>query len=201
MRCPLRALPLVAALVLGCATSALAQAPAEPAPPPIPSSPPAPPSTPANDPFGEEFTLAAKTIIFLKGNSTWDTAYDTLVDAFKSLNAYLEKEGLKPAGPAMTIYTQADDTGFQFQAAVPVAEAPNNPPQGDMAVGQTPSGRALKFVHRGSYDSMDNTYEAITNHLDAKRLEAQDVFLEEYETDLVKTPEDQLIVNVYVPIK
>jgi hypothetical protein len=48
---------------------------------------------------------------------------------------------------------------------------------------------------------MDNTYEAITNHLDAKRLEAQDVFLEEYETDLVKTPEDQLIVNVYVPIK
>jgi effector-binding domain-containing protein len=197
----LRAFTLAAALTLSCAASVFAQAPPEPAPPPIPSSPTAPPSTPANDPFGEEFTLAAKTIIFLKGNSTWDTAYDTLVDAFKSLNAYLEKEGMKPAGPAMTIYTQADDTGFQFQAAVPVAEAPKNSPQGDMAVGQTPSGRALKFVHRGSYDSMDNTYEAITNHLDAKRLEAQDVFLEEYETDLINTPEDQLIVNVYVPIK
>ena len=202
MRCPLRAFTLVAALMLCCGGAALAQAPApDPAPPPIPSSPPAQSAPEPKDGFGEEFTLAAKTIIYLKGNSTWDTAYDTLVDAFKSLNAYLEKEGLKPTGPAMTIYTQADDTGFQFQAAVPVAEAPKNPPQGDMAVGQSPAGRALKFVHRGSYDSMDNTYEAITNHLDAKRLEAQDVFVEEYETDLVKTPEDKLIVNVYVPIK
>jgi effector-binding domain-containing protein len=198
----LRAFTLVAALMLGCGFAALAQAPTpEPTPPPIPSSPPAQSTPEPKDGFGEEFTLAAKTIIYLKGNSTWDTAYDTLVDAFKSLNAYLEKEGLKPAGPAMTIYTQADDTGFQFQAAVPVAEAPKNPPQGDMAVGQSPAGRALKFVHRGSYDSMDNTYEAITNHLDAKRLEAQDVFVEEYETDLVKTPEDKLIVHVYVPIK
>lgn len=202
MRCPLRAFILVAALLLGCGGAAVAQAPTpDPAPPPVPSSPPAQSIPEPKDGFGEEFTLTAKTIIYLKGNSTWDTAYETLVDAFKSLNAYLEKEGLKPAGPAMTIYTQADDTGFQFQAAVPVAEAPKNPPQGDMAVGQSPAGRALKFVHRGSYDSMDNTYEAITNHLDAKRLEAQDVFVEEYETDLVKTPEDKLVVHVYVPIK
>ena len=48
---------------------------------------------------------------------------------------------------------------------------------------------------------MDNTYEAITNHLDEKRLEAQDVFVEEYQTDLLKTPENELVVNVYVPLK
>jgi effector-binding domain-containing protein len=84
---------------------------------------------------------------------------------------------------------------------VPIAEEPKTKPRGEIAFGKSPDGKALKFVHRGSYDSMDNTYEAITNHLDAKRLEAQDVFLEEYETDLVNTPEDKLIVNVYVPIK
>ena len=43
-----------------------------------------------------------------------------------------------------------------------------------MSVGQSPEGKALKFVHRGSYDNMDNTYEAITNHLDDKKLEAKD---------------------------
>ena len=73
--------------------------------------------------------------------------------------------------------------------------------RGDIEVGQSPSGRALKFVHRGSYDSMDSTYEAITNHLDEKRLEAQDTFVEEYETDPVTTAEDKLVVNVYVPVK
>ena len=101
----------------------------------------------------------------------------------------------------MTIYTQADDTGFPFQAAVPVAEAPKDLPKGDIAVGKSPGGKALKFVHRGSYDSMDTTYEAITNHLDEKRLEAADLFIEEYETDPVTTPEDKLVVTVYVPIK
>ena len=41
----------------------------------------------------------------------------------------------------MTIYTQADDTGFQFQAAVPIAEAPKDPPKGDIAVGNRRAAR------------------------------------------------------------
>jgi effector-binding domain-containing protein len=151
--------------------------------------------------FGEEFTLASKTIIFLKGNGTWDTAFETLLDAFKSLYSFLDKQGIKRDGPSMTIYTQADDTGFSFQAAVPIAEAPKDKPAGDIAVGESPSGRAFKFLHRGSYDSMDNTYEAITNFLDERRLEARDLFVEEYVTDPVTSPEDKLVVNVYVPVK
>ena len=201
MRRPWRAIILAAVLTLGVAALADAQT-AAPAPSaPQPSEPPAKPPVAPDDPFGEELTLTPKTIIFLKGNSTWDKALESLVDAFKSVYALLEKQDIKRAGPAMTIYTQADDTGFQFQAAVPIAEAPKDLPKGDIEVGQSPGGKALKFVHRGSYDSMDNTYEAITNHLDEKRLEAADVFIEEYETDPVTTPEDQFVVTVYVPIK
>jgi effector-binding domain-containing protein len=48
---------------------------------------------------------------------------------------------------------------------------------------------------------MDTTYEAITNHLDEKQLEAQDTFIEEYVTDPLTTSEDKLIINVFVPIK
>ena len=77
------------------------------------------------------------------------------MDAFKSLGEYLDKQGIKPAGAAMTIYTETDDAGFAFKAAVPIAAAPENPPKGDIAVGQAPSGKTLKFVHRGSYDAMD----------------------------------------------
>jgi effector-binding domain-containing protein len=201
MRRPWRAIILAAALLSGIAAPVHAQ-PAAPAPPA--SQPPEPSAKPPgvpDDPFGEEVTLVPKTIIFLKGNSTWDKALESLVDAFKSVYALLEKQGIKRTGPAMTIYTQADDTGFQYQAAVPIAEPPKDLPKGDIAVGQSPGGRALKFIHRGSYDSMDNTYEAITNHLDEKRLEAADVFIEEYETDPVTTPEDKFVVTVYVPIK
>jgi hypothetical protein len=48
---------------------------------------------------------------------------------------------------------------------------------------------------------MDNTYEAITNHLDDKKLEAKDMFIEEYLTDPLKTAEDKLVINVFVPLK
>ena len=59
----------------------------------------------------------------------------------------------------------------------------------------------LKFVHRGSYDEMNQTYEAITNFLDEKGLDAKDLLIEEYLTDLVSTPREMLVVNVFVAIR
>lgn len=136
----------------------------------------------------------------VKGTANWDSAFDTLIDAFKALNTLLTKQGIKPNGNMMIVYTSTDDTGFTFLAEIPVDQDPKNLAK-DMSVGKSPEGKALKFVHRGSYDNMDNTYEAITNHLDDKRLEAKDTFIEEYLTDPLKTAEDKLVINVYVPLK
>jgi effector-binding domain-containing protein len=179
-----------------------------PSPPASTTKPEAAPAAPspgapaeARDPFGEDTTLTAKPIVYLKGVGTWDNAYDTITNSFKTLKAYIDKEGLKANGSAMTIFTSTDDSGFQFEAAIPIAEPPKNPPHGDIAVGTSPQGHALKFVHRGSYDAMDNTYEAITNYLDEKRLEAKDLFIEQYVTDPLSTNEDHLVVNVFVLIK
>jgi effector-binding domain-containing protein len=183
---------------LATATSTFAQTPPPAAPAPPSSAAPAPK---AGDAFGEEVTLAAKTIVFSKGSANWDSAFETLVEAFKNVYGALQKQGLKPSGPPMTIYTATDDTGFEYQAGVPVTEEPKGPLPEGMAVGKSPDGRALKFIHRGSYDAMDSTYEAITNHLDEKRLEARDLFVEYYVTDPLTTPEDNLVIEVYVPIK
>lgn len=189
---------LAAALALTCSA-----APAQTPPDAKPSIPPAASPSPLQpgDAFGEQVILPERTIVYLKGEGRWDTAFETLIDAFKTLNQYLDKQGISANGPAMTIYTETNDSGFQFQAALPIAEAPKNPPKGDIAIGKSPSGKALKFVHRGSYDAMDTTYEAITNYLDDKQLEAKDLFVEEYVGDPIKTAEDKLVVNVYVPVK
>lgn len=153
------------------------------------------------DPFGQETTLTPKTIVYVAGSGTWDTAFDALLDGFKKIDAYVDQAGLKPSGPVMTIYTSTDDTGFDFQAAVPIAEPPKEPPTGDIRVGRSPEGKALKFVHRGSYDAMNQTYEAITNFLDDRGLDAQDLLIEEFLTDPVATAPDKLVVNVFVPLK
>lgn len=154
----------------------------------------------AADPFGESTTLTARDVVMAKGTANWDNAFDTIVASLKTVYAALDKAGAKPAGNPIIVYTSTDDTGFTYQAEVPVESAPKTLPKGIIA-GQSPAGKALKFVHRGSYDNMDNTYEAITNHLDDKKLEAQDMFIEEYVTDPIKTAEDKLIIHVFVPLK
>jgi effector-binding domain-containing protein len=186
-------------ILLGLSSSwPQAAAPATPATPATPAE--GAPSQPG-DAFGEEVMMTAKPIVFLKGNATWDTAYESLVDAFKLVRGFIDREKLKADGPPITIYLATDDTGFQFQAAIPIAEPPKDAPKGDLAIGKSPEGRALKFVHRGSYDGMDTTYDAITNHLDQKGLEAKDLFIEQYVTDPVTTPEDKLVIEVFVPVK
>jgi len=152
------------------------------------------------DPFGEEIMLAPKKVVILKGTANWDSAFDTLMDSFKTLTAMLDKQSIARSGNPMIVYTSTDDTGFTYMAELPVDQDPKNLTK-DMSMGKSPEGKALKFVHRGSYDNMDNTYEAITNHLDDKKLEAKDTFIEEYMTDPLKTQEDKLVINVYVPLK
>src|SRR5271166_196973 len=98
------------------------QPPAAAAPNPPGAAPASPKSTQSTDPFGEEVALTAKTVVYFKGSGNWDSAFETIVDAFKSVNGFLSTAGIKPAGSPMTIYTSTDDTGFQFQAAVPIAE-------------------------------------------------------------------------------
>ena len=177
-------------------------------PSPAPSAPPAaaqspampPPAVQTADPFGEPVTLEAKKVVTIKGSANWDAAFDTLIDSFKALTTLLDKQGVKASGNALIVYTSTDDTGFTFIAEVPVDREPKNLGK-NMSMGQSPEGKSLKFVHRGSYDNMDNTYEAITNHLDDKKLEAKDLFIEEYITDPLKTAEDKLVINVYVPLK
>ena len=164
------------------------------------TTPPPPAPVQTADPFGEEFSLESKKVLVMRGKANWDAAFDSLIDSFKALAGLLDKQGVNPAGNAMVVYTSTDDTGFTFLAQIPVEQDVKNLAK-DMSMGKSPEGKALKFVHRGSYDNMDNTYEAITNHLEEKKLEAKDTFIEEYLTDPLKTAEDKLVINVYVPLK
>jgi effector-binding domain-containing protein len=180
---------------------------AGPSPSPAESPSPSAAQTPAPsaavqtaDPFGESITLEGQKVLIAKGSANWDSAFDTLIDSLKTMTGLLDKQGIKRSGNMMIVYTATDDTGFSYLAEIPVEQEPKNLGK-NMSVGQSPDGKALKFVHRGSYDNMDNTYEAITNHLDERKLEAKDTFIEEYLTDPLKTAEDKLVINVYVPLK
>jgi effector-binding domain-containing protein len=188
----------VGALMLSLTpAAAIAQAPENPA---AQKAQEAGEARPADD-FGVEIELPEKTVAMLSGKGSWDGTFDTVVEAFRTLHDYLDKEGLQAGGEAMIIYTTADENGFGYQAMVPIGQAPAGAPPEGIEIGKSPSGKAYSFVHRGSYEGMENTYEAITNFFEEKDIEPKEVFIEQYVTDPRDTPESDLVINVLVPVK
>ncbi len=172
------------------ATAAQAQQPPSAVPPVV-----------TRDAFGEELELPARTVIFRKGSANWDESWEKVRAAFQAVRAAAEKAGVKINGQPLLIYRATDDDGFEFEAALPIEAAPAQAPGGEIAVGPAPTGRALKFVHRGAFDGMETTYELIANYIEGKGLVAEELFIEEFVTDPLTAKQEALVINVYVPLK
>ena len=201
------------------ATPGSPAAPASPpATPPAPATSPAPPDAPPPPPATGEATpdkqppdtsisqtldLPARTAAVFTGKSSWDEGFKSITDAFAKLDDAIGKNGLVAAGHPLAVFTATDDNGFSFSAEVPIEKAPEGKTEvtPEIKIGQTPGGKAMRFQHRGSYEEIDSTYEAITAYLDEKGLESRNLFAEEY-LDKVKSPDDvNLEVDIYVFLK
>lgn len=153
------------------------------------------------DGFGDPAQMKPVPVLMKAGKANWDDAFTTIVATLKEIDGEMARLKLKPAGASFVIYTSTDDYGFTFEAAVPFEGATMEKPQNDVQFSASPAGKALRFTHRGPYDAMDPTYEQIANLLDAKDLEAEDLYVEEYRSDPRTTPQDNLVIDIWVPLK
>ncbi len=164
-------------------------------------TPASPPEVVTRDPFGDVVTFPARTVLFRAGEAGWEEGWAKLVEAFRDLRAAADKLGLKASGPGLVIYRGTSDDGFKFEVALPVEGTPSTPPADGFALAPGPSGKALKFVHRGSFDTLDSSYESILNFIDTQKLSAADLAIEEYTTDPVTTKPEDLVINIYMALK
>ncbi len=207
---------VLAAAVLFAAALAGARA-AETTPPPAqPSAPatskpapaPAPPAPDTAKPSGDAssaqgLTLQARPVALLNGASTWDDSYKSITESFARITAALAKAGIKPIGHPLAVFTETDDNGFKFQGMIPIVKPADDKTSldGGVTIGQLPAGKVIKFQHRGPYDDIDSTYEAITAYLDERGYEAQNLFIEEYLNEAKGADDPGLAVDIYVYIK
>ena len=159
--------------------------------------------TPAESVTSQMVEVAARPVVVLKGQAKWDDAAKELSSAMAKVNAALTKAGLTANGRPLAVFTETDDNGFHYEAMAPIAKAPEGKPKlpDGVEIGSSPAGKALKFQHRGTYDEIDSTYEAITAYLDEKGLDTKNVFIEEYLTDLKPEDDGTVEVDVYVFVK
>ena len=183
-----------------------AEAPSATAPAPAASgaAKPAEQAAPSGDnSTGQTVDLPARPFVYTEGKADKDEIYGAILNSLSVVKSAMDKADLKPAGRPLAVFVESDDTGFKYHAGYPIAAAPEGKSSLTDAVkiGQTPSGKAMRFEHEGAYSDIDATYDAITAYLDDKGIDAQDSFIEEYAND-VKDPDDpNLHVNIYVLLK
>jgi effector-binding domain-containing protein len=174
---------------------------------PAPTAPeganPAGPATSGEGSTGETVDLPARPFAYVEGKADKDEIYSAILNSLSSVKREIDKASLAPAGRPLAIFVESDDTGFKFHAGYPLAAALEGKSSlsDSVKIGQTPSGKAMRFEHQGAYGDIDATYDAITAYLDDKGIDAQDTFIEEYAND-VKDPDDPTLqVNIYVLLK
>jgi effector-binding domain-containing protein len=206
------------------ATPPAAQAPAAPsgpaAPPaakpveppssttPAPAAPeaakPGEPATPSGEAStGETVDLPARPFAYVEGKADRDEIYSAILGSLGLVKHDMEKQNLAAAGRPLAVFVESDDTGFKYHAGYPLESVPEGKTSLSDAVkiGQTPSGKAMRFEHQGAYSDIDATYDAITAYLDEKGVDAQDSFVEEYANDVKDADDPTLQVNIYVLLK
>lgn len=185
-------------------------APAPAAPAPSAGAPPAAtaPTPPAAGPADEGSTVITMEIkprpaLILAGSGDWENGFKSITEALAKVRAAATKAGLAATGHPVAAFIDTDDNGFKFEAMLPVDKVPDGKTDfgGGVKAGMTPGGKALKFQHRGAYEDIDTTYEAITAYLDEKNLEAQNVFVEEYLNEPKGADDSSAEVDIYVLIK
>lgn len=147
--------------------------------------------------------LAARPALTLKGEAPLDDAQKAIADALDKLNAAAAKAGVKLSGKPIAVFSETSEKAIRFEAMLPLEKAPEGKGklEGGVEVGATPAGKALKFEHRGPYEDIESTYEAITAFLDEKGLDTKDGFIEEYLSNLADTEDEEGEVDIYIFVK
>jgi effector-binding domain-containing protein len=170
---------------------------------PQPPSPEPSPSSTESAGLGAVVDLATHPAAYIEAKASREEVYGAIMGNLAKVRDAVAKAGLKPAGHPIAVFLSADDDGFTYRAMQPLETVPAPAPSlpDPIKLGQTPVGKAMKFEHRGEYDDIDSTYDAITAYLDEKGVDAQDIFLEEYLNE-PKSPDDPNgQVDIYVLIK
>ena len=208
---PAPAAPTPAQAAPAPVTPPAAQAPSAPSPTAVkPAEAPSATNPAAGGPAqsgegstGEAVELPPRPFAYVEGKADKDEIYSAILNSLSAVKRDMDKANLAPGGRPIAVFVESDDTGFKFHAGYPLSAAPEGKSNlsDSVKIGQTPSGKAMKFEHQGAYGDIDATYDAITAYLDDKGIDAQDTFIEEYAND-VKDPDDPTLqVNIYVLLK
>lgn len=153
----------------------------------------------------------ATPLAMLSGTASAAESAQLLGEAYGRILAFMAEAGLQQAGAPLAITRSYDDaTGaWKFDAAIPLdrectapeaGDIPGDTP-GDIHCGSSYAGAALKLSFSGPVSNTPASYAALTAYRDAAGLTDNGDSWEHYVTDPSASPEGQLTMDIYWPVK
>lgn len=148
--------------------------------------------------------VTAQPIIYVngEGNVADGSIGQAMGEGFAKLQAYLAENGLEMTGAPLAIYHQMGDDMSSFDVALPIVAPGDDFDAGDgeVKLGSTYEGEALKAIHKGPYTKLGETYAEIMPYMGAQKLKPSGPPWEVYINDPQSTPEAELITEIYFPL-
>lgn len=149
--------------------------------------------------------VPSTTIAYFTGSSgnDPDEIGAALGAAYGRVAMFISANGLQMDGQPIAINNYWDERGFGFDAGIPVSGQPARGagPDSPVRMGETYGGRVVRAVHVGPYTALEETYSVVEAFIAAHRLEMNGRSWDVWVSDPGNTPEEELITEVYYPVK
>ena len=140
--------------------------------------------------------------IGVEANCSMDDIGKSMEDTMSRIGQLVKDHNIDTAGPPGVVYHCVDIKGQQchYSAMVPVKSATSIP---GTTSGTIAPHRALKIVHTGRYENLGNGWSTAMAYQRHKKLKQSKsvVPFEFYTNDPSETPAEDLIAEIYVPIR
>lgn len=146
-----------------------------------------------------QLNVMAQDILFVTTSSSQEPAdiASAIAVAYAGISEFMNAEGIHMSGQPMAITRAWEDSGYQFDAAIPVDKVPAVL-SGKVQAGASPAGPAVRAIHHGAFDQMMPTYEKMAAYISAHGLSHGGVSWEHYITDPANTATEDMITHIYI---
>jgi len=143
--------------------------------------------------------LTAAPVLLVSETAAPDSIANAYAKGYAEIGKFMAKNKLHQAGAPFGIDGEITQTGYAFDAGIPVdrevaaADA--------VRVAQSYAGKALKTTHVGSYDGLSKTYAKLRAYIAAHGFTQKGATISSFIDDPGNTPVQKLRTEIYAPIE
>lgn len=143
-----------------------------------------------------------QNVLFIStsGNTNEDMSL-VIGEAYGQLTEFMSANDITSVGMPLAITRNWENNVWEFDAAIPVDISSIEGETGDIQLGQTYAGKAVKYLQKGSYDQGEASYALLDAYIEENELVRSGNPWEVYANDPASVPESEILTYLYQPVK